>query len=138
MLHKIKSLVTEEPKCWLDAISIWRNLNGCKGEEDAISQENRLPLKRKSEESNITIKRLKIEQGGETVSEECREEAGERCVVPERKSDQDCRTESQTSLGDRPENSGEKPVAKEELSFSFRVSCRCSGAIARIVPSQVC
>ncbi|NWR54909.1 THUM2 protein, partial [Bucorvus abyssinicus] len=136
MLHKIKSLVIEEPKCWLDVISTWRNLHGCEGKEDAVSQENRLPLKRKSEESNITTKRLKTEQVGETVSEECQAEAGERCVVPERKSDQDCGTESKTSLGDPPQNTGEKPFAKEELSFSFRVSCRCSGAIAKILPSQ--
>ncbi|KFO83104.1 THUMP domain-containing protein 2, partial [Buceros rhinoceros silvestris] len=136
MLHKIKSLVIEEPKCWLDVVSTWRNLNGCKGKEDAVSEENRLPLKRKSEESNITTKRLKTEQVGETVSEECQAEAGETCVVPERKSDQDCGTESKTSLGDPPKSSGQKPVAKEELSFSFRVSCRCSGAIAKILPSQ--
>jgi len=65
-------------------------------------------------------------------------EAGERCVVPERKSDQDCRTEKKTSLEDPSKSNGEKPVVNGQLSFSFRVSCRCSGAIARLLPSQVC
>ncbi|KAF1565594.1 UNVERIFIED_CONTAM: THUMP domain-containing protein 2, partial [Eudyptes pachyrhynchus] len=137
MLHEIKSLVTEEPKYWLDVISIWRNLCGSEGKKDDVSQENRLPPKRKSEEeTNIATKRQKMEQVREPVPGECQVEAGERCVVPERKSDQDCRTESKTSLEDPSKSSGEKSIANEQLRFSFRVSCRCSGAIAKILPSQ--
>ncbi|KFQ99611.1 THUMP domain-containing protein 2 [Nipponia nippon] len=136
MLHEIKSLVIEEPKYWLDVISVWRNFHGCEGKKDGVSQENRLPLKRKSEETNIATKRQKTEQVRETVSEECQVEAGERCVVAEIKSSQDCQTESKTSLEDPSKSSGEEPVANEQLSFSFRVSCRCSGAIAKVLPSQ--
>ncbi|XP_075003650.1 U6 snRNA (guanine-N(2))-methyltransferase THUMPD2-like isoform X1 [Calonectris borealis] len=137
MLHEIKSLVIEEPKYWLDVISIWRNFHGSEGKKDDVSQENPLPLKRKSEEeTNIATKRQKTEQVRETVSEKCQVKAGERCVVPERKSDQDCGTESKTSLEDPSKSSGEKPIANEQLSFSFRVSCRCSGAIAKILTSQ--
>ncbi|KAM6083819.1 THUMP domain-containing protein 2-like isoform 2-T2 [Theristicus caerulescens] len=136
MLHEIKSLVIEEPKYWLDVISIWRNFHGCEGKKDDVSQENRLPLKRKSEETNTATKRQKTEQVRETVSEECQVEAGERCVVPERKSSRDCQTESKTSLEDPSKSSGEEPVKNEQLSFSFRVSCRCSGAIAKVLPSQ--
>ncbi|NXD84765.1 THUM2 protein, partial [Halcyon senegalensis] len=136
MLHDIKSLVIEEPKYWLDVISIWRNLHGWEGKKDDASQENQLPLKRKSEDTCIATKRLKTEQERETLSEECPAEASERCVVPERKSDHDCWTESKTFLGNPSKSSTEKPVEKEKLNFSFRVSCRCSGAIAKILPSQ--
>ncbi|NXE81481.1 THUM2 protein, partial [Cochlearius cochlearius] len=137
MLHEIKSLVIEEPKYWLDVISIWRNFRGSEGKKDVISQENRLSLKRKSEqETTITTKRQKTEQVRETVSEECQAQTGERCVVPEGKSDQDCQTESKTALEVPSKSSREEPVANEQLSFSFRVSCRCSGAIAKILPSQ--
>ncbi|NXT31383.1 THUM2 protein, partial [Pelecanoides urinatrix] len=137
MLHEIKSLVIEEQKYWLDVISIWRNFHGSEGKKDDVSQENPLPLKRKSEEeTNVATKRQRTEQVRETVSEECQVKDGERCVVPERKSDQDCWTESKTSLEDPSKSSGEKPIANEQLSFSFRVSCRCSGAIAKILPSQ--
>ncbi|NXY50979.1 THUM2 protein, partial [Ceuthmochares aereus] len=130
MLHEIKSLVTEEAKPWLDVISTWTNLCGCEGKED-VFQENRLPLKRKSkEETNIATKRQKAEQLRE--SEECQAEDGESYMVPERKSDQNCGTESQASL----EISKEEPVANEEFGFSFRVSCCCSGAIAKILTSQ--
>ncbi|XP_072713380.1 THUMP domain-containing protein 2-like isoform X1 [Ciconia boyciana] len=135
MLHEIKSLITEEPKYWLDVISIWRNLH--EGKKDDVSQENPVPLKGKSEEeANIATKRQKTEQVRETVSEECQAEAGERCGVAERKSDRDCWTESKASLEDPSNSSGEKPIANEQLSFTFRVSCRCSGAIAKILPSQ--
>ncbi|NXS62867.1 THUM2 protein, partial [Brachypteracias leptosomus] len=125
MLHKIKSLVIEEPKYWLDVVSAWRKLHEWEGKKDDVFQENRLPLKRKSEETNISSKRLKTEQVRESVSEECQVEDGERCL-----SDQDC----WTSLENPSQSSTEKLVVKEQLSF--RVSCRCSGAIAKILPSQ--
>ncbi|XP_026706227.1 THUMP domain-containing protein 2-like [Athene cunicularia] len=33
MLHEIKSLVIDEPKYWLDVLSIWKNSHGCEGEK---------------------------------------------------------------------------------------------------------
>ncbi|NXD73549.1 THUM2 protein, partial [Eolophus roseicapillus] len=132
MLHGIKSLLIEEPKYWRDVICIWRNLHGCEGKKDDVFQENPSPLKRKSEEETDTAtKRQKTEQVRETVSEEHQAEAGERCVVPE-----DCQTESETSLEDSSKSSGEEAIANEQLNFSFRVSCRCSGAIAKVLTSQ--
>ncbi|NXG59778.1 THUM2 protein, partial [Hemiprocne comata] len=132
MLHEIISLVIGEPKCLLDVISIWRNLHGSEGKKD-VSQESQLTLKRKSEGTNIAAKRQKTEEVRETVSEECQVEPGERCVVPE-DSNQDCWTESKTSLGDASKSNEEEPIVNEQLSF--RVSCRCSGAIAKILTSQ--
>ncbi|NXM34640.1 THUM2 protein, partial [Oxyruncus cristatus] len=137
MLHEIKSLVIEEPKYWLDIISVWRNLHGHEGKKGDVARENPLALKRKSEkETNTASKRQKTEREREVVSEECQVEAGERCVVPERISDQECRTESSTYSEDPSKDSGENHTAYEQLSFSFRVSCRCSGAIAKILTSQ--
>ncbi|XP_064302796.1 THUMP domain-containing protein 2 isoform X1 [Phalacrocorax carbo] len=137
MLHEIKSFVIEEPKYWLDVISIWRNFHRCEGKKDDVSQENRLPLKRRSEEeTNTATKRQKTEQVRATVSEECQVEAGERCVVLGRGSLQGCRTESKISLEDPSKISGEKPIMNEQLTYRFRVSCRCSGAIAKILTSE--
>ncbi|NWU43790.1 THUM2 protein, partial [Hylia prasina] len=137
MLHEIKSLVIEEPKYWLDIISVWRKLYEHKGETDDVSQKNALALKRKSEEdSNTASKRQKTEQVRAVASEECQVEAGETCVVPERMSSQECWIENKTSSEFLSKGSGENPTANEKLSFSFRVSCRCSGAIAKILTSQ--
>ncbi|KAM4908138.1 U6 snRNA (guanine-N(2))-methyltransferase THUMPD2 isoform 1-T1 [Sylvia borin] len=137
MLHKIKSLVVGEPKYWLDIISVWRKLHGHEGETDDVSQENTLALKRKSEEETTSIsKRQKTEPVRAVVSEECQVEPGGTCAVPEKMSSQECWTESKTSSEFLSKGSGENPVVNEKLSFSFRVSCRCSGAIAKIVTSQ--
>ncbi|NXN93334.1 THUM2 protein, partial [Rhinopomastus cyanomelas] len=131
MLHKIKSLVVGEPKQWLDVISTWKNLHRHEWKIDEGSQENRLPHKRKSEETNTATKRLKMEQEGE--SEEHQAEAGDRSVVPAMSS-QDCCSEDRTLLEDPSRSSREKPVVNEQLSF--RVSCRCSGATAKILLSH--
>ncbi|NXF12039.1 THUM2 protein, partial [Smithornis capensis] len=142
MLREIKSLVVEEPKYWLDIISIWRNLHGQEGKKSYVSQGNPLTLKRRTEEeTNIASKRQKTEEEKETVSEECQVEAGERCVVPERMSDGECWIDSKPSSGGRvsqdpSKGSGKNGTAKEQLSFSFRVSCRCSGAIAKLLTSE--
>ncbi|NWZ98489.1 THUM2 protein, partial [Nesospiza acunhae] len=129
MLHEIESLVIEDPKYWLDIISVWRKLHGHEEKTDDGSIENPLALKRKSEEErNIASKRWKTGQVRAVVSEECQVGAGETCEAPARMS----RTCSE--LPSR--GSAEDPAANEELGFSFRVSCRCSGAIARILTSQ--
>ncbi|XP_039567185.1 THUMP domain-containing protein 2 isoform X3 [Passer montanus] len=137
MLHEIKSLVIEDPKYWLDIISVWRKLHGHKGKTDYGSQENALALKRKSEEeTNTASKRQKTKQVKAIVSEEYQVGAGETCEAPDRMSRQECWTESRTSSELPSRGSEEDPAASEELNFSFRVSCRCSGAIARILTSQ--
>ncbi|NXU63842.1 THUM2 protein, partial [Horornis vulcanius] len=137
MLHEIKSLVIGEPKYWLDIISVWKKLHGHEGETDDVSQENALALKRKSEEeTNTASKRQKTEQVRAIASEECQVEAGETCVAPGRMSSQEYWIESKTSSELPSKGSGENPTVNEKLSFSFRVSCRCSGAIAKILTSQ--
>ncbi|NXL85835.1 THUM2 protein, partial [Alectura lathami] len=137
MLHEIKSLVTEEPKYWLDVIAAWRKLHGCGERKDDVSQGSPSPLKRKSEEEvNVAAKRQKAEHMREIVSEECQAEPGGNCVVAERKSDTDGETEGKASVEDPPRSSGEKAIENEEHSFSFRVSCRCGGAIAKVLTSQ--
>ncbi|NXU03933.1 THUM2 protein, partial [Buphagus erythrorhynchus] len=137
ILEEIKSLVIEEPKYWLAIISVWRKLQGHEGRAGDASQENASGLKRKSEEeTNTASKRQKTEQVRAIVSEECQVKVGETSVAPERMSSQECWIESKTSSEFPSKGSGENPAANEKLGFSFRVSCRCSGAIAKILTSQ--
>ncbi|XP_072188610.1 THUMP domain-containing protein 2 [Excalfactoria chinensis] len=136
VLHEIKRLLTEEPKSCLDVIATWRKLRSHEGKKDDVSQENALPRKRKQEEEiNTACKRQKTEQVREVVSKECQAGAGENCVVSE-ESGQDCQTESKAALEGPTRSSVEKPIENEKQNFSFRVSCRCSGAIAKILTSQ--
>ncbi|XP_064562879.1 THUMP domain-containing protein 2 isoform X1 [Zonotrichia leucophrys gambelii] len=137
MLHEIKSLVIEDPKYWLDIVSAWRKLHGHKRKTDDGSIGNALSLKRKSEEeTNTASKRQKTEQVRAIVSEECQVGAGETCEAAARMSRPECWTESRTCSELPSMGNAEDPAASEELGFSFRVSCRCSGAIARTLTSQ--
>ncbi|NXB42616.1 THUM2 protein, partial [Leucopsar rothschildi] len=137
VLQEIKSLVIEEPKYWLAIISFWRKLHGQEGRTGDVSKENASSLKRKSEEEiNTASKRQKTEQVRAVVSEDCQVKVGETCVVPEKMSSQECWIESKTSSEFPSKGSGENPAVSEKLGFSFRVSCRCSGAIAKILTSQ--
>lgn len=139
MLQEIKSLVIEEPKYWLDIISVWRKLHGHEGRTGDVSEENASGLKRKSEEeTNTASKRQKTEQVSAVVPEQCQVEAGETCVAAERMSSQECWIESKISSELPSKGSAENPATDEKPGFSFRVSCRCSGAIAKVLTSQVC
>ncbi|XP_064002319.1 THUMP domain-containing protein 2 isoform X1 [Pogoniulus pusillus] len=135
MLHEMKSLVLEEPESWLDVLSVWRKLHGGKGQKDGVCEESQLPLKRRAEEeTNGATKRLKAEQETEVVSEEGHAKAGEKQVAAESSGGEECWAEGKMCSEKPPQGSEEQPAGREQPSF--RVSCRCSGAIAKVLPSQ--
>ncbi|EMP36583.1 THUMP domain-containing protein 2, partial [Chelonia mydas] len=137
VFHEIQKLVIEDPRCWLDIISIWKHLHGNKVKQGNIPKENPKSLKRKSEEEiSIITKNQKREQILETVSDECHVEEQKKSVVLETNNNMDLLTESKTFLEDTSESRIEKSVESDNRSFSFRVSCRCSGTIAKVFTSQ--
>ncbi|XP_026517118.1 THUMP domain-containing protein 2 isoform X3 [Terrapene carolina triunguis] len=137
VFNEIQKLVIEDPRCWLDIISVWKHLHGNKVEQGNLSKENPKSLKRKSEEEiSIRNKNQKREQILETVSDECHMEEQKKSVVLETNNDMDLLTESKTFLEETSESRIEKSVESNNHSFSFRVSCRCSGAIAKVFTSQ--
>ncbi|CAM5104177.1 unnamed protein product [Eretmochelys imbricata] len=137
VFHEIQKLVTEDPRCWLDIVSIWKHLHGNKVKQGNISKENPKSLKRKSEEEiSIITKNQKREQILETVSDECHVEEQKKSVVLETNNNMDLLSESKTFLEDTSESRIEKSVESNNRSFNFRVSCRCSGTIAKVFTSQ--
>uniref|UniRef100_A0A8C8SKR8 U6 snRNA (guanine-N(2))-methyltransferase THUMPD2 n=1 Tax=Pelusios castaneus TaxID=367368 RepID=A0A8C8SKR8_9SAUR len=70
------------------------------------------------------------------LPEECQVEGHKNSVVPETNKNMDLLTESRTFLEETPESRTEKAVESNNHIFSFRVSCRCSGAIAKVLTSQ--
>ncbi|XP_039386348.1 THUMP domain-containing protein 2 isoform X2 [Mauremys reevesii] len=136
VFNEIQKLVIEDPRCWLDIISIWKRLHGNKVEQGNLSKENPESLKRKSEEEiSIIRKKQKREQILETVSDECHVEEQKKSVILET-NNMDFLTERKTFLEETSESRIEKSVDSNNHSFSFRVSCRCSGAIAKVFTSQ--
>ncbi|XP_074845276.1 U6 snRNA (guanine-N(2))-methyltransferase THUMPD2 isoform X2 [Carettochelys insculpta] len=119
----------EDPRYWLDIISIWKHLQGNKVKQGDISKENPNSLKRKSEEE-------RSREQMKAVSDECQVEEQKKSLVLETNNDVDWFTESKPFLEEVPEKRLEKSSESNNHSFSFRVSCRCSGAIAKIFTSQ--
>ncbi|XP_068009138.1 THUMP domain-containing protein 2 isoform X2 [Melanerpes formicivorus] len=137
MLHEMRSLVLEEPQSWLDVLTAWRNLGGGKGQRDGACEEATVPLKRKAaEEPEGAAKRLTAEPARGTVSEQGQAEAAEQWVAAERSSGEACWTEGKSCSGEPPQSRAEQPVGQGQPSLGFRVSCRCSGAMAKVLPSQ--
>ncbi|KAM7171695.1 U6 snRNA (guanine-N(2))-methyltransferase THUMPD2 [Macrochelys suwanniensis] len=137
VFHEIQKLVIGDPRCWLDIVSKWKHLHGNKVKQGNISKENPKSLKRKSEEEiSIITKKQKREQILETVSDECHMEEQKKTVVLETNNDMDLLSENKTFPEETSESRIEKSVESNKHSFSFRVSCRCSGTIAKVFTSQ--
>ncbi|XP_068927671.1 THUMP domain-containing protein 2 isoform X2 [Petaurus breviceps papuanus] len=129
LFNEIQRLVTGDPMCWVQAISIWRRLLEL---EEKLTPEVSKSSKRKTgENENIITKKLKIEQTlvmpGDT---ECHLEKNDK--IEEHK---DLITEKE-NFQEESENHGEKDVEHHQGKLTFRVSCRCSGTVAKTFTTQ--
>ncbi|XP_060104369.1 THUMP domain-containing protein 2 [Heteronotia binoei] len=136
IIHDIQKLVNESCRSWLDIITVWKNLNGQEVKPENASEEYPDSQKRKSEEEGSTnSKRQKREQLLETISTKNQVENQERCDISEADID-NVLSESKLFLEKTSEGIREKCI-EASSNFSFRVSCRCSGALAKVFPAQV-
>lgn len=132
----MQRFINDDPESWLDAISIWKNLLELDAKKKKLSQGDANPLKRKmGEHDSIIAKKLKAEQMQET--QENRECQLEKPIEEETLERGDSLTERE-----KCEEELQKDVAKageilNRNDWTFRVSCRCSGAIAKTLSAQV-
>ncbi|XP_044516571.1 THUMP domain-containing protein 2 [Gracilinanus agilis] len=131
IFYEIQRLVTEDPMCWVHAISIWRSLLDL---EEKLPPEVSKPHKRAAGENENTItKKLKIEQTRVMLGDmECQLEKQKNDKPQEH---EDLMTEKKNSQ-EESENDGEKEVECHQGQFTFRVSCRCSGTIAKTFTTE--
>uniref|UniRef100_A0A4X2JQ89 U6 snRNA (guanine-N(2))-methyltransferase THUMPD2 n=1 Tax=Vombatus ursinus TaxID=29139 RepID=A0A4X2JQ89_VOMUR len=132
VFNEIQRLVTGDPLCWVRAVSIWRSLLEL---EENLPPEVAKPSKRKTgENENIITKKLKIEQTrvmpGDT---ECQLQKQKNDKIEEHK---DLTTEKENFQEEKSENDGEKEVEHHQGKLTFRVSCRCSGTIAKTFTTE--
>ncbi|XP_043846313.1 THUMP domain-containing protein 2 [Dromiciops gliroides] len=132
MFNEIQRLVTGDPMCWVHAISIWRSLLEL---EEKFLPEMAKPSKRKTGENKDTItKKLKIEQTlAMPVDTECQLEKQKNDKIQEHKN---LITEKENFQEEKSENDGHKEVEHHQGKFTFRVSCRCSGTIAKTFTTE--
>lgn len=135
ILNEVQQLVHNDPRSWLDAISIWRNLLKLDVNREEFSQRDANPLKRKMRENEgIIAKKLKTEEMQKI------EENHKECQLEEQTEDTLERRDS-TMRRDKLEEEIQKEVEKaagahSQEDLTFRVSCRCSGAIGKVFTAQ--
>lgn len=131
----MQRFINDDPESWLNAILIWKNLLELDAKQKKLSQGDANPLKRKmGENDHIIAKKLKAEPMQETqenrecqVGKQMEEETGERGFLTEREK---CQEELQN-------DAAEAGDSHNQGDLTFRVSCRCSGAIAKTLSAQV-
>ncbi|XP_038309250.1 THUMP domain-containing protein 2 isoform X3 [Canis lupus familiaris] len=134
IFNEMQNLVNDDPESWLNAISIWKNLLELDTKKGKLSQRDANPLKRKVEENDIiNPKKLKTEQMQELQeSRECQlekeieEETPEQDFLTKREKSQEAFQNDVVKAGD----------TQNQKDLTFRVSCRCSGAIAKTFTAQ--
>ncbi|XP_044247283.2 THUMP domain-containing protein 2 isoform X2 [Ursus arctos] len=136
IFNEMQRLVNDDPESWLSAISIWKNLLELDAKEDKLSQRDANPLKRKVEENDIiNPKKLKTKQMQELQeSRECQLEKQTDEATVEQGDFLTNREKSQEAF----QNDAVKAVAApNQKDLTFRVSCRCSGSVAKTFTAQI-
>nr|KAF6430394.1 THUMP domain containing 2 [Molossus molossus] len=130
----MQRLINDDPESWLNAISIWKNLLELDAKKEELSQRDANLLKRRMRENDTVIaKKLKAEQIQET--QETRECQPEKQIEEETLEQGDFLTERETFQ--ELENDVAKAIdAHNHKDLTFRVSCRCSGAMAKTLSAQ--
>ncbi|XP_027631023.1 THUMP domain-containing protein 2 isoform X2 [Tupaia chinensis] len=132
-LNEIQRLINDDPRSWLNAISIWKNLLELDAKKEKLSDTDFKSLKRKLEKNEvIDAKKFKIEQAQEREeNRECQlekqleEKLEQRDFPAERGMFQEFQNDAENSADNH-----------NQEDLTFRVSCRCSGTIGKAFTAQ--
>ncbi|XP_036190661.1 THUMP domain-containing protein 2 isoform X5 [Myotis myotis] len=136
IFYEMQRFISDDPESWLNAISIWKNLLELDAKKKKLSQGDANPLKRKmGENDSIIAKKLKAEQMQETQKN--RECQLEKQIEEETLERGDFLTEREKCQEEELQNELAKAGdTHNQNDLTFRVSCRCSGAIAKTLSAQ--
>ncbi|XP_023591422.1 THUMP domain-containing protein 2 isoform X2 [Trichechus manatus latirostris] len=136
IFKELQKLINDDPGSWLNAISLWKSLLELDAKNEKLSQESSPPLKRKVEENEIIVaKKLKTEQMQEL--QENRECQLEKQTGEETLEQEDFITKREDFQEEEFQNDVEKAiVGHNQKDLTFRVSCRCSGAVGKTFTAQ--
>ena len=133
----MQRLVNDDPESWLNVISIWKDLLELDAKKKRLPQRDANLLKRKlGENDTIITKKLKAEQMQKT--QENRECQLEKHVEEETLEQGGFLTNREKSqLDERQGEAVEAAGTPGQNGLTFRVSCRCRGAVAKAFSAQV-
>uniref|UniRef100_A0A671EJS0 U6 snRNA (guanine-N(2))-methyltransferase THUMPD2 n=1 Tax=Rhinolophus ferrumequinum TaxID=59479 RepID=A0A671EJS0_RHIFE len=134
IFSEVQRLINDDPESWLNVISIWKNLLELDAKKENLSQRDANPQKIKlGKNDTIIAEKLKTEQMQET--EETRECQLEKQI--EETLEQGDSLTKREKFQEEFQNDVAKAVdTHNENNLTFRVSCRCSGAIAKTFTAQ--
>ena len=117
----------------MNAISIWKNLLELDAKKEKLSHKNANPLKRKVGD-DTAAKKLKTEQIQEIQeTKECQLEK----QIEEKLLEQGNFIIEEGKFQELQNDVMEAADTRNQTDLTFRVSCRCSGAIAKTLTAQV-
>ncbi|KAF0880530.1 THUM2 protein, partial [Crocuta crocuta] len=135
ILNEIQRLITDDPESWLNTISTWKNLLEHDAKKDKLFQRADNPPKRKVEANDIiNAKKLKTEQL--QMLQENKECQPEKQIEEETWEQGDFLTKREKSKEALQNDVVKAADAQNQNDLTFRVSCRCSGAIAKTFTAQ--
>ncbi|XP_060025865.1 THUMP domain-containing protein 2 isoform X2 [Lagenorhynchus albirostris] len=134
IFNEMQRLTNDDPESWLNAISIWKNLLELDAKKVKLSQKNANPLKRKVGENDIIAKKLKTAQMQEI--QENKECQMEKQIEEETLEQGNFTTKRDKSQEELQNDVAEAVDTQKQNDLTFRVSCRCSGAIAKTFTAQ--
>lgn len=133
IFNELQRLINDDPESWMNAISIWKNLLELDAKKEKLSHKNANPLKRKGGEDDITAKKLKTEQIQELQeTKECQLEK----QIEEKILEQGNFITEGEKFQELQNDVTEAVDTRNQTNLTFRVSCRCSGAIAKTLTAQ--
>lgn len=133
IFNELQRLINDDPESWLNAISIWKNLLELDAKKEKLSHKNANPLKRKVGEDDTAAKKLKTEQIQEIQeTKECQLEK----QIEEKLLEQGNFITEEGKFQELQNDVTEAADTRNQTDLTFRVSCRCSGAIAKTLTAQ--
>lgn len=137
IIQDVQKLVNENPRCWLHTTAVWRSLYDQSAKQLNLCQEYPDSKKQKLEEENhIENEKQKIQIILETDTIKSPIEDQQKCDIHDVCKD-NLLPQGRLFLENTPELIQDKPIVCNSY-FSFRVSCRCSGILAKLFTAQVC
>ncbi|XP_048453193.1 THUMP domain-containing protein 2 [Rhincodon typus] len=134
-VHMLQKYVIGESSEWLNIVAKWKSLQDPNKEEERTSDITRTGIKRPAQqESGETRKRSKLELGESPMTDFNESPTGQHdahSLIQE-----SYQSKSPTQMPSSPDELLNSKGQGAASSMHFRVSCRCSGKIAKMITSQ--
>ncbi|XP_026540122.1 THUMP domain-containing protein 2 isoform X2 [Notechis scutatus] len=135
IIQDVQKLVNENPRCWLDTTAVWRSLYDQSAKQLNLCQEYPDSKKQKlEEEKHIEDEKQKMQIILETDTIKNQIEDQQKCDTHDVCKDI-LLPQGRLFLENTPELIQDKTIVSNSY-FSFRVSCRCSGILAKLFTAQ--